>query len=67
MCRLATLVVMSDDDIDIDPIASTQMFRRFAANPEPARQRRPDPRVLLTLVALMLVLVLAGVLVWMAT
>jgi hypothetical protein len=49
---------------DIDPIASTQMFRRFAASPEPATRRGPNPRLLVALVVL--AVVLAGVVVWLA-
>jgi hypothetical protein len=49
---------------DIDPIASTQMFRNFVARPDPAARRRPDPRLLVTLV--LLALLLGGVLVWLA-
>ena len=50
---------------DIDPIASTQMFRRFAAGEQPASRRRPDPAVVVSLVVL--ALLLAGLLVWLAT
>ena len=60
--QLATLVAMPEDDID--PIASTQMFRNFVARPDPAARRRPDPRLLVTLV--LLALLLGGVLVWLA-
>jgi len=58
---LDTLGAMPEDDID--PIASTQMFRRFAAGPEPAARRRGDPRILVALV--LLALALAGVAVWL--
>jgi hypothetical protein len=53
---------MQEDDID--PIASTQMFRRFAAGPEPVARRRPDPALLVSVVVL--ALLLAGVLAWLA-
>jgi hypothetical protein len=49
---------------DIDPIASTQMFRNFVARPEPATRRGPDPRVVVALV--LLALLLGGALVWLA-
>lgn len=58
----ATLLAMLEDDID--PIASTQMFRNFVARPEPAARRGPNPRVLAALVVL--ALLLGGVLVWLA-
>ena len=63
---MATLLAMPENNTedDIDPIASTQMFRRFAAGPEPAARRQPDPRLLVAVV--LVVLVLAGVAVWLA-
>jgi len=54
---------MPDDEID--PIASTQMFRRFAAGSEPAAApSRGNPWLVVTLVVL--ALLLAGVVVWLA-
>jgi hypothetical protein len=49
---------------NIDPIANTQMFRRFVADPEPAARRGTSPRLVVTLVVL--ALVLAAVVVWLA-
>jgi len=48
-----------------DPIASTQMFRRFAAEPEPnAPSSRRTAQLLIG--ALVLAVVLAGVLIWLS-
>jgi hypothetical protein len=48
-----------------DPIANTQMFRRFAAQPEPdAPARRRTAQLLIG--ALVLAVVLAGVLIWLS-
>jgi hypothetical protein len=60
--RLATLCAMAEDKLD--PIANTQMFRRFVAEPEPASPRGKGPWLVLALVGL--ALVLAGVVVWLA-
>jgi len=49
---------------DIDPIASTQMFRQFVAKPEPAASRRGTPWLVVTLVVL--AVLLAGLVVWLA-
>jgi hypothetical protein len=54
---------MPEDD-DIDPIASTQMFRKFVARPEQAPRRGADPRVVVAL--LLVALLLGGALVWLA-
>lgn len=52
-------------DKEFDPIASTQMFRRFVAGSDPAAApRRGNPRLVVTLVVL--AVVLAGVVVWLA-
>jgi hypothetical protein len=60
---------MSADNVptgnENDPIASTQMFRRFAAQPEPdAPSRRRTAQFLIG--ALVLAVVLAGVLIWLS-
>jgi hypothetical protein len=50
---------------NIEPIANTQMFRRFVAGPEPEEARRgTSPWLVVTLVVL--ALVLAGAVVWLA-
>jgi hypothetical protein len=50
---------------NIEPIANTQMFRRFAADPEPvARRGTGGPWLVVSLVVL--ALVLGGVVVWLA-
>ena len=63
--RLATLCAMPEDNID--PIANTQMFRRFVADPDPepgAARRGNGPWLVVALVVL--ALLLAGVVVWLA-
>jgi hypothetical protein len=60
---LATLCAMPENNTD--PIANTQMFRRFVADPEPEAARRGNgPWLVVALVVL--ALVLAGVVVWLA-
>lgn len=59
---LAIVVAMPDEDSD--PIANTQMFRRFAQQPEPGSARRASTPLVLGLVVL--ALLLAGVVVWLA-
>jgi hypothetical protein len=59
------IVVGMPDEQQSDPIANTQMFRRFAQQPEPTAGARSKLPLTLTLVVL--VLVLAGVVVFLAS
>lgn len=58
------VVAMPEDESD--PIASTQMFRRFAQEPDTgAAAKRRTSQLVIGLVAL--AVVLAGVLIWLAS
>jgi hypothetical protein len=61
---LAIVVAMPENESD--PIANTQMFRRFAdqPDPEPAGRRRGNQ---LVIVLVVLAVILAGVVVWLAS
>jgi hypothetical protein len=62
---LAIVVAMPDDQSDpSDPIANTQMFRRFVQQPEPGAGKRSSTPLVFGLV--LLALVLAGVVIWLA-
>jgi flagellar basal body-associated protein FliL len=59
---LAIVVAMPEDESD--PIANTQMFRRFAQAPDPAAGKRGTTPLVIVLV--LLALVLAGIVIWLA-